>query len=78
MNAVALGHLAILVGWTEEKVSALFRARAYLHFLEDVSKPTLLVRNLVIMRRDQAQHLFSPRESPDKARSLSVARQSSR
>jgi hypothetical protein len=42
MNAVALGLLAVLVGWTDTKIRSLFRARAYLHFLEDVDDPTPL------------------------------------
>lgn len=59
MNAVALGHLGLAVGWTADKVRAMFRARAYLHFLEAVDKPTLLVRNLLILSREQADQVFS-------------------
>jgi hypothetical protein len=47
-----------LVGWTDEKVRALFRVRSYLYFLESVDKPTLLVRNLLILSRAQANHAF--------------------
>lgn len=58
MNAVALGHLGIVIGWTEEKLRATFRARAYLHFLEAVDKPTMLVQNLLILSRAQADQAF--------------------
>jgi hypothetical protein len=58
MNAVSLGHLGIAIGWSDEKVRAMFRARAYLHFLESVDKPTLLVRNLLILSREQADEAF--------------------
>ena len=63
MNAVALGHLAVVVGWTEDKLRARFRARAYLHFLESVDKPTLVARNLLILSRAQADRAFSPEDS---------------
>jgi hypothetical protein len=58
INAVSLGYLGVLIGWTDEKVKALFRARSYLYFLESVDKPTLLVRNLLILSRAQASDAF--------------------
>jgi hypothetical protein len=64
VNAVALGYLAVLIGWTDKKVRNLFRARSYLHFLEQADKPTLLARNIMIIGRDQAETLFGTRGSP--------------
>jgi hypothetical protein len=58
INAAALGHLGLLIGWTDEKVRAMFRARSYLHFLESVGKPTILVSNLLILTRRQALQAF--------------------
>jgi len=59
MNAAALGHLGVMVAWTEEKLRAMFRARSYLFFLESVDKPTMTVRNLLILSRNQADRAFT-------------------
>jgi len=59
VNATALGHLGILIGWTADKVRALFRARKYLHFLTRVGKPAIAVGNLLVLGRDQARDVFS-------------------
>jgi hypothetical protein len=65
INAVSLGHLGVAIGWNEGKVHAMFRARAYLYFLESVDKPTMRVANLLILSRDQANEAFmSTDESP--------------
>ena len=60
LNAVALGHLGIIIGWTEDKVRAMFRARNYLRFLERVEKPTISMGNLLILSREQASRAFRP------------------
>jgi hypothetical protein len=60
LNAVALGHLGIIIGWTEDKVRAMFRARNYLQFLERVEKPTIAMGNLLILSREQALRAFRP------------------
>jgi hypothetical protein len=59
VNAVALGQLGILVAWTDDKLRAMFRARSYLEFLESRGKPTMAVRNLLILTRNQADRAFS-------------------
>lgn len=53
LNAAALGHVGIVVGWTEDKVKALVQLRRYLHFLSEVQKPSMPVDNLVILGRAQ-------------------------
>jgi hypothetical protein len=58
INAAALGHIGIVIGWTEDKVKAVFRARRYLHFLKRVDKPAIAVGNLLVLSRDQARDLF--------------------
>lgn len=54
-NAMALGRIGILVGWTPDKVRALVKARNYFRFLAGVNKPTIAVNNLLILDRAQAQ-----------------------
>lgn len=53
VNAIALGRLGIVVGWTEDKVRALIRLRRYLLFLASVRKPTLDVDNLFVLTKQQ-------------------------
>jgi hypothetical protein len=49
LNASALGRLALLVGWTPDKVAALVRLRRYLGYLSAVGKPSVVVPNLLIL-----------------------------
>jgi hypothetical protein len=58
INAAALGHIGLLIGWSEEKVRAMFRTRGYLHFLRSVDKPSMPVGNLLILSRAQALAVF--------------------
>lgn len=59
VNATALGHIGILIGWTDAKVHAMFRVRRYLHFLQQVDKPVMPVKNLLIISREQAIATFA-------------------
>jgi hypothetical protein len=58
LNAIALGRIGILIGWTSDKVRALVKARTYLRYLAGVNKPTIAVNNLFILDREQAQAVF--------------------
>lgn len=58
INAAALGHLGIYVGWSDVMVRAMLRARRYLHFLQSVGKPTMPVGNLLVLSREQAVEAF--------------------
>ncbi|MCC6242136.1 MAG: hypothetical protein IT353_04815 [Gemmatimonadaceae bacterium] len=55
LNAAALGRFGIMIGWTEESVHMLVRARRYLEFLLEVRKPSLPFSNLLILNREQAE-----------------------
>ena len=58
LNAAALGHLGVVIGWTDEKVRAMFRVRQYLRYLGDARKPTIGLGNLLILGRKQAIEAF--------------------
>jgi hypothetical protein len=60
INATALGHLGIFIGWTDAKVTAMFRVRRYLNFLRRVDKPGTPSDNLLIISRDQALTILAP------------------
>lgn len=64
VNATALGHLGIVIGWTDDKVRALFRARKYLQFLRRVGKPAIAVGNLLVLSRTQARDVFNSNAMP--------------
>ncbi len=55
LNAAALGRFGIMVGWTDDSVRMLIRARKYLTFLLEARKPSLPVSNLLILKREQAE-----------------------
>lgn len=56
INAAALGRFGIAVGWTDDKVRALVRLRAYLHFLATAGKPTFGTHNLLILSGEQLEY----------------------
>ena len=53
LNASALGRIAVLVGWTRDKLDALLRLRSYFAFLASVGKPTFGTGNLLVLSPDQ-------------------------
>ena len=58
LNAASLGRFGIMIGWTDDSVRMLVRARQYLMFLMEARKPSLPFSNLLILNREQAeQHL---------------------
>jgi len=59
VNAAALGRVGIVVGWTDDKVTALVRLQSYWEFLASVEKNTFRTRNLLILRREQLRLALS-------------------
>lgn len=53
VNASALGRVAILVGWDERKVRAMFQQRIYMDFLRRVRKNHFYTENVVILSPQQ-------------------------
>ena len=53
INACALGRIAILIGWNEEKVKTLIKAQAYWDYLGSVGKKTFRTNNLIILSPEQ-------------------------
>lgn len=55
VNASALGRMGIVVGWTGDKVKALFKLLAYWEFLGSVGKNSFRTNNLIILSPSQLQ-----------------------
>ena len=58
LNACALGRMGIVVGWTAEKMRALFKLQAYWDFLESVGKNTFRAKNLIVIDPHQLVAAF--------------------
>lgn len=59
VNASALGRVAIVIGWIEEKVRALVKLQSYWSFLSSVGKNTYRTQNLLIMNPTQFNEALS-------------------
>lgn len=53
LNASSLGRIAVVVGWTPDKVKALVKLRSYMLLLGRVGKPSFDASNLLILAPDQ-------------------------
>jgi len=53
INAVALGRIGILVGYTDERVRMFLRCLKYLNFLKSVGKPGIDFENGLVLSRKQ-------------------------
>jgi len=53
INAASLGRVGVAVGWTEDKVRAFVKLRAYLLYLSGVGKNTFNPFNLLVLSKDQ-------------------------
>ncbi|MBI4174131.1 MAG: hypothetical protein HY517_00675 [Candidatus Aenigmarchaeota archaeon] len=62
INAVALGRVGILVGFSDDKVRAFLRCLDYLKFLKDVGKPSINFSNGLVLTKDQFIDILSKLE----------------
>jgi hypothetical protein len=53
INASALGRVAVLIGWDDRKVQAMFEQRMYMNFLQQVGKNHFYTNNVVILSPHQ-------------------------
>ena len=60
LSAAALGRVTVAIGWTDEKMRAFARLRAYLAYLREVDKPPFDVSNLLIVRKEQLWAAITP------------------
>jgi hypothetical protein len=58
VNACALGRIGIVVARNDGVLKSLFRLLAYLHFLEEVRKPSFDTSNVIIATKEQIDRIF--------------------